>query len=85
MTSHDDEEIHDTVVQGLTVTKYALDGGNTEAASEAIRDTLSRAREIISALLDETSPLPGDLRRTTRAMDDITQDAAGEDPDGAPS
>jgi signal transduction histidine kinase len=64
------QEVHDTVVQGLTVAKYALERGDAEAASQAIMDTLSRARDIITGLLDDTELLPGDLRRATPALGD---------------
>ena len=70
------QEVHDTVVQGLTVAKYALDRGDAEAASEAIRDTLSRAREVITGLLDEAAPQPGELRRSTPALGEPARTAS---------
>jgi signal transduction histidine kinase len=65
------QQLHDTVVQGLTVAKYALEGGNAEMAGQAIDDTLRRARAIITGLIDESHPSsPGSLRRIRPALDD---------------
>ena len=52
-------EIHDNVVQGLTVAKYALDAGDYDDARRAIEHTLTAARHIITELLDDG---PEDLR-----------------------
>jgi hypothetical protein len=59
-------EINDTIVQGLTVAKYAMSIGAEEHGRQAIDDTLVRARAIITDLLGEAGP--GDLRRATPAV-----------------
>lgn len=64
-------EINDNVVQGLAVTKYALDTGNHEYARAALQGTLGSARQIVTELLehDEEIPLgPGDLIRLDPAV-----------------
>jgi hypothetical protein len=48
-------EINDAVVQGLTVSRYALDTGDPELASTALDSTLKAARDLVSRLLEETS------------------------------
>jgi signal transduction histidine kinase len=45
-------EIHDTVIQGLAVARYALDAGEIELASESIDTTLQNAKELIGGLLE---------------------------------
>ena len=44
-------ELHDSIVQGLTVAKLALDMQWEEKADEAIAETLEKARKIVSDLL----------------------------------
>ncbi len=44
-------EIHDTVIQGLAVARYALDAGDEELATESIDKTLASAKELIGGLL----------------------------------
>ena len=44
-------ELHDSIVQGLTVAKLALDMQWEEKADEAIAQTLKNARQIVSDLL----------------------------------
>jgi hypothetical protein len=64
-------EINDNIVQGLTVAKYALNIGAEDRSSQAIDDTLARARAIITDLLGEPGTAiefgPGDLRRAAPA------------------
>ena len=64
-------EINDNIVQGLTVAKYALTIGAEDRSSQAIDDTLARARAIITDLLGEPGTAvelgPGDLRRAAPA------------------
>jgi hypothetical protein len=64
-------EINDNIVQGLTVAKYALTIGAEDHSKQAIDDTLTRARAIITDLLGEPGTAvqfgPGDLRRATPA------------------
>lgn len=48
-------EINDAVVQGLTVSRYALDIGDHVLASAALDSTLAAARDLVGRLLHETS------------------------------
>lgn len=65
-------EINDAVVQGLTVSRYALDTGDPELASAALDSTLAAARDLVSRLLHETSEdgrfRAGDLVREVPAV-----------------
>lgn len=45
-------QLNDAIVQGLAVAKYALDLGADEKAEEAVKETLDKARDIVSTLLD---------------------------------
>jgi GAF domain-containing protein len=61
-------EINDNIVQGLALAKYAIAAGDVDQGVKAIDDTLERARDIITAQLEEVAaggrPLrPGDLVR----------------------
>jgi hypothetical protein len=64
-------EINDSIVQGLTVAKYAMTMGADDHSKQAIEDTLKRARIIITDLLGEPGSEielgPGDLRRAAPA------------------
>jgi len=64
-------EINDNIVQGLTVAKYAMTIGADDHSKQAIEDTLTRARAIITDLLGEPGTSielgPGDLRRAAPA------------------
>jgi hypothetical protein len=64
-------EINDNIVQGLTVAKYAMTIGADDHSKQAIEDTLTRARAIITDLLGEPGTSielgPGDLRRASPA------------------
>jgi len=64
-------EINDTIVQGLTVAKYAMSIGAEDHGRQAIDDTLVRARAIITDRLGEPGSAielgPGDLRRAAPA------------------
>lgn len=65
-------EINDAVVQGLTVSSFALDTGDVDMASRALGTTLAAARSLVGRLLRETSggePLrAGDLVREEAAV-----------------
>ncbi|HEX2038463.1 MAG TPA: hypothetical protein VHF47_01900 [Acidimicrobiales bacterium] len=65
-------EINDAVVQGLTVSRYALDTGDPALASAALDSTLDAARDLVSRLLHETSEdgrfRAGDLVREVPAI-----------------
>ena len=58
--------IHDDVVQGLAVAKYALDGGSDTLARRAVDDSLERSRALVTDLLAEEGEVeelgPGGLR-----------------------
>lgn len=57
--------IHDEVVQGLAVAKYAMETGSEAVARRAVDDSLERARVLVSELLDESvesEHRPGGLR-----------------------
>lgn len=58
--------LHDDVVQGLAVAKYALDGGSDKLARRAVDDSLERSRALVTDLLSgpgEGQELePGGLR-----------------------
>lgn len=62
-------ELNDTIVQGLTVAKLALDMEWKEKAGEAVADTLDQARSIVSRLLEDAESRgamgPGSLVRET--------------------
>ena len=60
--------VHDTIVQGLTVAKMALEQGQIEQGLRAVSETLSTAKDIVASLLDDVEGHnggvePGDLRR----------------------
>lgn len=61
-------ELQDNLLQGLAVAKLALDVGEDERAAQALEQTLERARELVSALLEEGPPIePGHLVRKEAA------------------
>lgn len=60
--------VHDTIVQGLTVAKMALEQGQVDQGLSAVSDTLDTAKEIVASLLGDVEEQnggvePGDLRR----------------------
>ena len=65
-------EINDSIVQGLTVAQLALALDRPEESREAVDETLTKARHIISSLLGEvtTDPQisPGELVRAKPAL-----------------
>jgi integral membrane sensor domain MASE1 len=64
-------EINDNIVQGLAVAHYAVRAGRTELAADAIENTLTGARAMISDLVGALPPdvlsRPGAVRRETPA------------------
>lgn len=59
-------ELNDTIVQGLTVAKLALENGEEEMAARSLTETLKRAQALVTRLLrqkeaDEGELKPGDL------------------------
>jgi hypothetical protein len=61
-------EINNTVVQGLSVAKYAFDEGQVETGRRAVEQTLERAQQIICDLLEDALAElgAGDFRRDAR-------------------
>lgn len=60
--------VHDTIVQGLSVAKMALEQGHVDQGLRAVADTLETAKEIVASLLGDVQEQnggvqPGDLRR----------------------
>jgi PAS domain S-box-containing protein len=60
-------EMNNTVVQGLSVAKYAFDEGQVETGRRAVEQTLESAQQIICELLEGALAelAAGDLRRDT--------------------
>lgn len=59
-------ELNDTIVQGLTIAKLALENGQEEIAVRSLTETLKRAQALVTRLLrqkeaDEGELKPGDL------------------------
>jgi integral membrane sensor domain MASE1 len=63
-------EIHDNIVQGLAVAKYAVDTGAHDQTRVAVEETLKRAQSLSTELLEaeEDPPPPGSLRRSSPAV-----------------
>jgi signal transduction histidine kinase len=65
-------EINDSIVQGLTVAQLALALDRPDESREAVDETLTKARHIISSLLGElqtdTQLTPGELVRARPAL-----------------
>lgn len=59
-------EINDTLVQGMSSAKWALETGDTEAGLRILRDTIGMGQRLVSELLREVAPLSalGDPSRT---------------------
>lgn len=67
---HQAREINDSIVQGLTRVKWALEADRVEDARAAADDTLADAQRMITDLLDESTSDdlgPGALRRRVPA------------------
>ncbi len=61
-------DLNDTVVQGLTAAKMALEIGDLERGLHSVTKTLSNANGIVNRLLDESGGIePGDLVRSEPA------------------
>ncbi|MFP5348011.1 MAG: hypothetical protein ACLGIA_13415 [Actinomycetes bacterium] len=57
-------EINDTVVQGITAAKWALEAGNVEGGLEILSDTLSTSQRLVSDLLRNSTTDDGDVYRS---------------------
>lgn len=57
-------EVNDALVQGLAVTKWVLESGDSERALAMLEENLVTAQEHVSRMLGTGSALPGDLRRS---------------------
>jgi gas vesicle protein len=60
-------ELNDTVVQGLALSRYLLDGGDSAAAAATVEQTLERAQELVADLMGDVELEPGALRRARAA------------------
>lgn len=59
--------VHDSVVQGLSEAKLALEAGDDEVGEQALAETLADSKELITDLMEEESGVEGgDLRRGER-------------------
>lgn len=52
-------EINDSIVQGLTAAKWALEAGKNERALETVTGTLNSAQTLVSQLLRDAELAPG--------------------------
>jgi hypothetical protein len=68
-------ELNDTVVQGLALSRYQIDGGDPTAAAATLETTLGRAQELVADLMGDMKLEPGGLRRA-RAADVGDRDRA---------
>ena len=68
-------EVNDTVVQGLALARYQIDGGDSPAATGTLETTLGRAQELVADLMGDMKIEPGGLRRA-RAADVGDRDRA---------
>ena len=60
-------ELNDTVVQGLALSRYQIDGGDATAAADTLETTLGRAQELVADLMGDKELEPGALRRARAA------------------
>jgi len=60
-------ELNDTVVQGLALSRYQIDGGDPTAAADTLTATLGRAQELVADLMGDVELEPGSLRRARGA------------------
>ena len=61
-------EINDSIVQGLTVIKYALELGDVELAERKTEETLAAARRLITDLLTQHVEMSQPHRLTPGSM-----------------
>jgi hypothetical protein len=59
----DRAELADTVVQGIVKARWALDGGDTDAADSALAGALADARRLLTVLAGGGDIQPGELKR----------------------
>jgi hypothetical protein len=78
-------EINDNIVQGLVVAKYLAQRGDTEAAIQAIDETLGRARRLITDQLDIVARLGGGLRPGDLARTEASSVSVGDERDSEPA
>lgn len=75
-------ELQDNLLQGLAVAKLAIDVGEIHRATQALEQTLERARELVSGLLAQGPPIePGHLVRSEAA----SVSTSGANQEGRPS
>jgi PAS domain S-box-containing protein len=70
-------EIHDTIVQGLSVAKAAFEVGESERGLEVLSKTLAKARSVVGQLMDERQTTfglePGDFVRSDAASLEVEE------------
>ena len=71
-------QLNDAIVQGLAVAKYALDLELGGKAGEAVAETLQKAREIVSGLLEDAKDQGLDVSDFVRPEEPLAQ--LGEEP-----
>lgn len=83
-------QIHDDVIQGLVVAKYALESGEVELATESVVDSLEAAKGLVGSLLkiegaDLAALISRDdashLRHTNEGSEDATAETGPENID----
>lgn len=60
-------EMNDTVVQGLALSRYQLEQGDTTTAASTLQTTLGQAQGLVGDLIAEAELEPGALRRARPA------------------
>jgi K+-sensing histidine kinase KdpD len=60
-------ELNDTVVQGLALSRYQIEGGDATAAAGTLTTTLGRAQELVADLMGDLELESGALRRARPA------------------
>jgi hypothetical protein len=60
-------DLNDTVVQGLALSRYQIEGGDSTAAADTVETTLARAQQLVADLMGDVELEPGGLRRTRAA------------------
>lgn len=78
-------EINDNIVQGVAVTKYALELGENEKALAAADETLAAAKEIVSDLVGELLPSDPDEPTDVLRRKDRPRSGSSEGEDDRPT
>jgi glucose-6-phosphate-specific signal transduction histidine kinase len=59
-------EVNDELVQGLALTKWLFEAGETERGLVMLEENLVSAQQLVSRMLGSDSILPGDVRRSQK-------------------